>query len=328
MQLTPIKSRGKVRTREWRDLMKLRKQLMSEDKPRDDSSRKRRKTEKARLHLEALPPELLQHIFISSCEINLPLASPRLARKLSSRQVYMQFCFEAFYMDDYFLLNPEESYTQDDLADVGFKCSDSPAANKEESLQSCIFQRKWLTWDLYHEYLQKAFEACKLEYGEWKEDAQNKLTQTDQSKRLTLIERKLEEPQPIDFDAEDFALCKGPEYRWFRLLPDCFIPEKLFHVPFDRDRITFLKTMVRAGATVDWYTSAAGERAEAALEHAIAKGRSDAIRLLLHEAIGVPWQDRYLEQAYKEQTWQPKTDFEPIIELLKEKRRRDERQRH
>ncbi|KAL9084095.1 MAG: hypothetical protein Q9165_008233 [Trypethelium subeluteriae] len=341
-ELTPVKVRGKS-GREWAKLMKRRKRLMSEDQPRDVSSSKRRHID-ARIHphLEALPLELLQVIFVFSCEVNLPLASLRLGAKLSNEHLYMDFCFQAFFKCDYFVLGPDVTYATQDLADIPvmrkiaesstldnkFKLSEYLASSHEPAFQSDVLKRKWLTWNFYREYLQRAFEKCRQDYRN--PQINNSVcqdggpTHTSSRKRQSIHRRITTEPQLIDFEADELIVRKKPEYRWMRLLPNCYIPEKLFRVPFVHDQLMFLKTVIRAGATVDWYGSAVGERAEAALEHCIGEGNPNATRLLLHDAIGIPWHERYLEQAYKEQARQPKKDFEPIISHLREKRQRNE----
>ncbi|KAF2237734.1 hypothetical protein EV356DRAFT_529666 [Viridothelium virens] len=341
-ELTPVKVRGK-KGKEWAALMRRRKRLMSEDQPRDVYSSKRRKIdEKIQPHLEALPTELLQSIFVFSREVNLPLASLRLSAKLSDRHLYMHFCFQAFCKGDYFLLDPDATYTTQDLADIpvmrkiaessisdiNFKLSEYLASTHEPAFQSDVLKRKWLTWSFYREYLQKAFEKSKQDYEN--QQTSKSVDQGDgpmherASKRQSIHRRMTIEPQPLDFEADDLIVRKEPEYRWMRLLPNCYIPEKLFHIPFAHDQLMFLKTVIRAGAIVDWYGSAAGERAEVALEHSIGEGIPDATRLLLHDAIGIPWQGRYLEQAYREKARRPKRNFEPIISYLKESRERSE----
>ena len=343
MELTPIRSRGKVPTTEYRQLMKKRKRLMSEDKAKSSRSTKHRRTQKARIHvrLDALPAELIQEIFIRSREINFPLASPRLGRKLTGKHVYLQFCFQVFYNPDYFLPDPTlvpNNGNGEDAPEVegarqagaGHKLRDYQIALNEHHLQSNTLKMAWLSWDLYREYLQKAFETCQQDYEKW--TAKNKAAQAGNSDSArqqdgeSIWPREMEEPQPVDVDAEDMDVCKEPGYRWFRMKLDCHIPEKLLHVPFTHERLLFLKTLIRAGAVVDWYGSTAGELAEAALEHNIREGRLEAVRLLLHQAIGIPWQGRYLEQAYRERVGQSEEDFERIITLLKERRHREENQ--
>ena len=329
--LTPIIGRGKTPSKQLSQLTKQRKRMLSQDKPTKDRMNKRRKTEKTPPRLEHLPVELLQTICVYSLEINLPLASPRLMKKLSNKHIYMRFCFQAFFKNDYFLLDPDTDYTDQALTDADLSRTECQAASKDSTLQSTLLKRTWLTWSLYREYLHNSFRACTRGYNSWiskgKKAQEDQPGDSDASNEQSVYQRKLEQPQPIDFDAEDLTVRKEPEYRWFRLLPTCQIPEKLLRTPFTRDQVKYLRTLVRAGAVVDWYGSAAGELAETALEYAIEEGNLDTIRLLLHEAIGIPWHERYLERAYAEQAQQSRKDFEPIISQLKETRALDERRR-
>ncbi|KAI9693315.1 MAG: hypothetical protein M1822_005311 [Bathelium mastoideum] len=239
----------------------------------------------------------------------------------------MSLCLQVLFKDDYFLLDPDTTYDDQDLADVNFTVNEYLAAGDDLNLQSDLLKTRWFGWDFYRKYLENAFDASYKRHRRWiskERRAQDESSSHSQpSNRQSIYEKKLEEPQRIDLEDEDLTVRKEPQYRWFRLLPNCRIPDKLLRAPFSHDQYTFLKTLILAGAVVDWYGTAAGELAEAALEYAIREASADLVRLLLHEAIGIPWQESYLEQAYREQARQSKHDFEPIIVQLTERRERD-----
>jgi hypothetical protein len=74
--------------------------------------------------LELLPTEVLQDIFLSCLNLNLPLSSPYIASKLSSTHCYLGIC-SAFLS-----------------APIGDR-------TRQTGVQTKILAMKWMTWELF-----------------------------------------------------------------------------------------------------------------------------------------------------------------------------------
>ncbi|KAI9841906.1 MAG: hypothetical protein M1837_000292 [Sclerophora amabilis] len=98
----------------------------------------RRRARKPLSSLERLPVEIIEQILLETMNINLPLASPYLASKLSSRQLYLYFCSKAFSPP------AEEEDTP------GRFCTATAAL-----LQSSILSRRWMNLDLWKRFSEK-----------------------------------------------------------------------------------------------------------------------------------------------------------------------------
>ncbi|KAH0544352.1 hypothetical protein FGG08_001493 [Glutinoglossum americanum] len=108
---------------------------------RTKNGAKRRRHRAQFSHLERLPPELLQTIFILSDNLTLPLVSPLLALSLSSHHVYKALCIRAFVVD-------------------------SSKFEVDQELQSAVLKQPWFTMELVkmieQELKNRNLPACSL----------------------------------------------------------------------------------------------------------------------------------------------------------------------
>lgn len=91
--------------------------------------------------LELLPAEILQEIFLLSPNLDLPLASPHIASKLSTPHCYHAVC-------NHFLTS---------------NLNDRP---RQTRLQSRIFALRWMTWSFFQSHVTKTYARAGCLCGE------------------------------------------------------------------------------------------------------------------------------------------------------------------
>lgn len=148
MELTPVKIRGKKRARTFPasngsgsppTSTPRKKRTITSGKPSSSSLPK--KQAKPPTRLEALPTEVLLLIFrCADFPINLPLASPLLGAKLSSKQTYKEVCASAF--------------PRNVSRALWFGPESGPG--EEAKLQTEILQRRWCTLSLLEDVERKS----------------------------------------------------------------------------------------------------------------------------------------------------------------------------
>lgn len=244
--------------------------------------------------LESLPVELLQSIFLYSPNIHLPLASPYLARALSSEHLYSRLILLAFSA---IIRTREELVLHPDLTSA--------------SLQTAIMSRRWFNSDLMRR-CQVIFAKEILETEQanstW-EVISDKTTEVfnvnsvHQTSRRTFQLRRDSLSKQIDVFQGDsgtsvhivgvaspkfyqFPLCQTAA--WWAQSEHVLIPEKSLHGPWTKEKLDLLEMLCSAGATVDWINTSAGEIAEQGLKDAIMEGSLRAVKLLTKEPTYIP----------------------------------------
>lgn len=254
-------------------------------------------------HLERLPAEILQMVFLECLNLNLPRASSRLASTLSSFYIKSQLFFVAFSPENFMLRH------EDQLMRI---LKSSAAIAK---LQTEILQFRWMTLAFLHQciplYLKKEFHrTSKLSHLEHsaetltgslsKETAPPKLiTDPHEVKsrlRMEMFPNTGEHKQWWFGTSDSFVSIISPqgwvnlhlpfESEWLlgRMLyceKGCLMPEKLLRGPWTPSQCEFLESLVHAGATIDWIGSTAGEVADLGFQDALKEQSMRAIRIFI-----------------------------------------------
>lgn len=215
--------------------------------------------------LETLPTELLHHIFRFCPNIYLPVASPTLSQILSDQAIKVHIVIQT-------LSNRQT------LIDAVAEASGHTSI---ASLQSEVLNRKWLTFEFLRDALK---EATKLPHrdapsdyatdGDSDEDANLVAPYTDSDLSSVTsadspIARKLKEDKKSDLYLDlDLNQCTA-------------VPVKLLHGPWTASKVTLLKLLFRAGASIERVTSTDDEVASASLLEALkSSNRKVALALL------------------------------------------------
>ncbi|KKZ63265.1 hypothetical protein EMCG_02385 [[Emmonsia] crescens] len=110
---------------------------------------KRVKVESTKIcHLEALPVELIEKIFLDSLELNLARASPRFGAILSRKRVYKILTFLAFFKDSIPKDNSASEYISNILRPLEYVPLD---INAQKSLQNDVLSCRWFNLPLFKE---------------------------------------------------------------------------------------------------------------------------------------------------------------------------------
>lgn len=312
--MTPIRVRGKKgsqkifadpdqHSRHFRRLLVRRDRMVDISRTARTSSRASKSCSTPKLSLlERLPREIVQMIFLESLNINLPRASPRLASILSSFYIKSQLFFIAFSSEDLKLRH------EDQLMRI---LQSSKAIAK---LQSDILQLPWMTLDFLHQciplYLENKFHrTSKLSHFDHSDE-----TLTGSLSKLTAPKLGTDDPHEAKLQ---MRLDIIPKYGWLkrwwfgtsnsfisitspggwvdlhlaleserlqsRMLhcqEGCLIPEKLLRGPWTPSQCEFLKSLIHAGATIDWIGSTSGEVADLGFQDALKEQSLRAIRIL------------------------------------------------
>ena len=234
--------------------------------------------------LESLPVELLRSIFLYSFNVHLPLASPYIALALSSEHLYTKLVLLAF------------------SGRIETGRTGSHAVLPSASFQTTIMSRRWFSLDLMKRcqvlFAQEVLEKERPK-SPWEITSDVKAetiahghcvgeTSTQVYHRNHLCER-IQTMQAaivtwVQVDRENssiihrFPLCvTRPRVERFE---DVLLPEKLLHGPWTDEKLDLLEMLCKAGATVDWVNTSAGEIAERGLDDAIMEGNLRAVTLL------------------------------------------------
>ncbi len=239
--------------------------------------------------LESLPVELLQSIFLYSPNIHLPLASPYLARALSSEHLYSRLILLAFSA---IIRTHEELVLHPDLTSA--------------SLQTAIMSRRWFNSDLMRrcqvifakEILETEQSNSTWEVISDKTTEVSNINSVHQTSRRTFQLRRDHLSKQIDVFQGDFGtsvhivgVASPKFYRfplcqtaaWVAQSEHVLIPETSLHGPWTKEKLDLLEMLCSAGATVDWINTSAGEIAEQGLKDAIMEGSMRAVKLLTKE---------------------------------------------
>lgn len=74
------------------------------------------------------------------------------------------------------------------------------------------------------------------------------------------------------------------QWRIFRGINGCKVPEKLLNAPWTTEKCDFLEMLLRCNASLDWIGTTSGEIAEEGLMQALRVGNARAVRLLVTKA--------------------------------------------
>jgi hypothetical protein len=212
------------------------------------SSKKRRKRQLS--PLEQLPAEILQPIFLSSVNINLPLSSPELARRLSSPHIYEQFTLRAFCPP------PHQGRSPDWPKDLSFL------------YRTRIVQCRFFTWDFLVKILERARKI-------W-ESAQSP-KRVEEVQRIAAIGAKRNPPdlisafllafpdwswgEPYPVINRKYRDADGYEHNKMETILDFahfHAPEKLLHGPWKAEKVRmldFLSLMQRHSNSQRYYAN-------------------------------------------------------------------------
>lgn len=252
-------------------------------------------------HLERLPTEILQMVFLECLNIDLPRTSPRLASKLSSFYIKSQLFSIAFSSENFELRHGDQL----------MRILHSSATIAK--LQSDILQLRWMTLDLLHQciplYLEREFhrisQLLHIEHSDEtltgnlsRETAPKLITDPHEAKSRMRMEIGLHNGDRKQWwfgTLNSFVSIISPhgwvnlhlplESEWLQgrmllCLEDCLIPEKLLRGPWTPSQCEFLESILHAGATIDWIGSTAGEVADLGFQDALKEQSTRAIRIL------------------------------------------------
>ena len=200
--------------------------------------------------LEGLPQEILEMIFLYSMNMALPRASPRLGAALSSRHVTLAFTMEHFF------------HTVDYQLSMRMQSSDA-----DTNLQSDILACRFFTYPFFMAYVQRAHDTwIKLRGKYWRD--------------LGVVV-----PGADYFDS--LFVYKFTQVQYLGFGKKFYIPEKLLHAPFTKDKVSLLYILVAFCGEIDWAGSMAGETAKTGIKEAIKEGNEYAVASLA-VLLGVP----------------------------------------
>lgn len=252
-------------------------------------------------HLERLPIEVLQMIFLECLNISLPQASPKLGSNLSSFYIKSQLFFKAFSSENFTLRRGDQL----------MRSSKSSAAIAK--LQSSILQFRWMTLDFLHQciplYLEKEFHRIiRLSHLKHSYETLTSSLSKETTPKLTTDQHDVKSRMRMEigsyngvhqqwrFGTSDLFVSIISPHGWVNLhLPlesewlqgrmlqcekDCLIPEKLLRGPWTPSQCEFLESLIHAGATIDWIGSTAGEVADLGFQDALKEQSMRAIRIL------------------------------------------------
>lgn len=267
-------------------------------------------------HLERLPAEILQMVFLECLNLNLPRASPRLALTLSSFYIKSQLFFIAFSSEDFIQGHGDRLR----------RILKSSAAIAK--LQSEILQFRWMTLDFLHQciplYLKKEFHRIsKLSHLEHSDETLMDSLSKETAPKLATYPHEVKsrmrmETEPNNEEhkqwwfgtSDSFISVISPqgwvnlhlpfEFEWLRgrmlhCEEGCLIPEKLLRGPWTPSQCEFLESLVHAGATIDWIGSTAGEVADLGLQDALKEKSTRAIRILTKPFVHIRDRQRHVE---------------------------------
>jgi hypothetical protein len=248
---TPVKIRGRKRTHPASILTaKLQASQLSDLKRRRKLKKKEKETMAATPTLQGLPQELLEIIFLYSMNPCLPQCSPDIGRALSSNKMFMDFTMRAFF------------HTVDHKTNHRDRVKTS-----DRKLQSAILSCRFFTFPFFLKYVDKAHSAMIKSRGKAWENTGVKV------------------PGVGEFDnLWPFQFTKIP---YFSFAEGFFIPEKLLHGPWTKDKASLLYVLVSLNGEIDWTGSLSGETAKSGMREAVREGNEHAVAAL-SVLLGVP----------------------------------------
>ncbi|KZF20801.1 hypothetical protein L228DRAFT_240551 [Xylona heveae TC161] len=219
-----------------------------------DGARPRKRRRKIRISpLESLPPEILQLIFFYAMNLDLPLASPRLASLLSSEHVYTKLCLSVFR-----------------------GCWDEPQdvpGDELGQLQSRILECRWLTLEL--------LRKCERKYYSFLlENKKQQLGIQGEGEQEALDAHLSMHPPRVPWIDCGITV---DEYRylWPIIAWENFsLPERLLRGPWAQEKVILLYKLCLGGAYIDWKDSNRGEFISQGLIEAIQEGNATAVRVI------------------------------------------------
>ena len=173
-------------------------------KPRVTKPVKRVPTQAKLSALEQLPTEILQEIFLLAPNLNLPLASPLLGKRLSSDYLKTELVIQAFSTPPQTLTKTKHSpFSQSDFSFVpGYSAESIRSTN----LCQLLLNQKWLTYDFFKNsqkvYLYRVAEKKLRIFGKGS-------SETDITTALASLRRSFDRYTSIG----GFDLSKGNEAR-------------------------------------------------------------------------------------------------------------------
>jgi hypothetical protein len=190
--------------------------------------------------IETLPTEITQDIFLRCLNTNLPLASPYISAKLQDFHIYNLLCDYAFgYTTSPIFVKPQRRIEN----------------------QTELFQRRWMTWPFFEQYLTKRVPpfpcGCPIyvectELGGCKESQSGADTST----------RQHPDPSPRLLDI------RGA------------LPRKLTHGPWSSEKLSFLRCLLRISKmSIDWTDRDAIRTARQGKRDAIMERDLDAVHM-------------------------------------------------
>jgi hypothetical protein len=245
LALTPVKIRGRKRTHPASLVTaKLQSSQISEFKrQRKIKKQKDKLTAMTTPTLQGLPQELLEIIFLQSMNISLPQCSPDLGRRLSSSKMHMDLTMQAFF------------HTVDHKTNHRDRIKTS-----DPKLQSDLLNCRFFTFAFFLKYVDRAHNAMiKLRGKAWENTS-------------------IEVPGVRDFDGLwPFQFNKIP---YLSFAEGFFIPDKLLHGPWTKDKVSLLYVLVSLNGEIDWAGSLSGETAKRGIKEAIREGSERAVAAL------------------------------------------------
>jgi hypothetical protein len=200
--------------------------------------------------LQGLPQELLEMVFLYSMNLALPQCSPTLGRKLSSQAVIMEFTMRSFFHTvDHWTNHRDRVKTSD------------------PKMQSDLLACRFFTWDFFLRYVERAHDAMiELRGKAWEKTG-------------------VEVPGVREFDGLwPFQFSK---ITYLGFAEGFYIPEKVLHGPWTKDKANLLYVLVSLNGEVDWAGSLSGETAKIGMREAIRNGNEHAVAALA-VLLGVP----------------------------------------
>lgn len=200
--------------------------------------------------LQGLPQELLEIIFLHSMNPCLPQCSPDIGRTLSSSKMHMDFTMRAFF------------HTVDHKTNHRDRVKTS-----DPKLQSALLSCRYFTFPFFLKYADRAHAAMiKLRGKAWENTG-------------------VEVPGVREFDGLwPFQFTKIP---YLSFAEGFFVPKKLLHGPWTKDKASLLYVLVSLNGEIDWAGSLSGETAKSGIREAIREGNEHAVAALA-VLLGVP----------------------------------------
>ncbi|KAI9716802.1 MAG: hypothetical protein M1812_005142 [Candelaria pacifica] len=231
----------------------------NKSKKQQNSTPAQRSSKKRKINispLESLPVELLQTIFITSLNLNLPLASPRLASILNNDHIHLQLCLAAF--------------TGSEHAEPYKHLIHLPEIPPHPSIQSAILRQPWLTHSLLSRSKAKRLET--LQKAQEKHDIKSSDPQIDKTQTYNLAK----------------SLLINQSDKWPRFSKDVQMPERLLRSPWSPDKTNLLRELINHGLRIDWVYTSSGEIVLASLLEATIHGQLQIINLLTENLSTLP----------------------------------------